>query len=91
MWTGTLASPSPQAAVWLNSPVTADRRDSSGLLLGLPLSGAGWALLWYFTLRAWLSIPADSPTGLYRCMLFTTGMPNCVSVGHFLSLNEDIF
>lgn len=93
MWTGTLASQSLQAAVLLNNLVTADCGDSSGLLLRLPLSDAGWALLWYFTLRAWLNTPAGSLTVLYRYTLCTVGCQahtytlggKCVSVGHFLS------
>lgn len=75
MWTGMMASHSLQAAVWLKNLVTDDCRDSCGLPLRLPLSGTGWALLWYLKLRAWPPTPAGSLTLLYRYTLFTSRMP----------------
>lgn len=75
MWTGMMTSHSLQAAVWLNNLFTDDCRDSCGLPLRLPLSGTGWALLWYLKLRAWPCTRAGSLTVLYKYTLFTSEMP----------------
>lgn len=87
MWTGTMTPHSLQAAVWLINLVTADCRDSRGPLLRLPLSGTGWALLWYFTLRAWLCTPAGSLTVLYSYTLCTSGMPST----HVYRLRKNLY